>query len=74
MTKWTKAVPDNELDTAFFNNYFISLTEKECHVLKFKILQFCHVLRKNPYKAMRPGTRTTVIQSYGDGSILDDIP
>lgn len=44
MTKWTKAVPDNELDTAFFNNYFISLTEKECHVLKFKILQFCHVL------------------------------
>lgn len=47
MTKWTKAVPDNELDTAFFNNYFISLTEKECHVLKFKILQFCHVLRKN---------------------------
>lgn len=44
MTKWTKAVPDNELDTAFFNTYFISLTEKECHVLKFKILQFCHVL------------------------------
>lgn len=28
MTKWTKAVPDYELDTAFFNNYFISLTEK----------------------------------------------
>ena len=44
MTKWTKAVPDNELDTAFFNTYFIFLTEKECHVLKIKILQFCHVL------------------------------
>lgn len=50
MTKWTKAVPDNELDTAFFNNYFISLTEKECNVLKFKILQFCHVLSKHPVK------------------------
>ena len=44
MTKWTKAVSDNKLDTAFFNNYFICLTEKECHVLKSKILQFCHVL------------------------------
>ena len=30
--------------------------------------------RKSPYPAMRPGTRTTAIQSYGDGSVPDAIP